>query len=307
MAIALARNPCLAAQDAQAAAASSESSSLIVGRPFSAIKYARNVKVLPDGKQQFLRSERYPTRIARDADGRLMMQWIDSDNLLPECDHLDLPVPPVCPVWSVFVIDPVAHMMTHWNEGERHGPGAVDFPLTEARLKQAADLTTMPPALGPDFTDEVGKVSTEDLGDREIEGVAAHGVRWTLRYDANQDGQTVQRMRIHEVWTSAEMQLIIRVIDGDPKGEESIWGLEKISLSPDPALFQPPAGYKMEHRTPGQLETMRESIEMYPRTAGEVAGLLLRRCRIEGFLRATSESVFRGRPVSLGTPFGTHP
>jgi hypothetical protein len=69
----------------------------------------------------------------------------------------------------------------------------------------------------------------------------------------NQDGQAVQRTRIHEVWTSAEMQLIIRVIDGDPKGEESIWGLEKISLKPDPALFQPPDGFEIEHRTPGQL------------------------------------------------------
>lgn len=253
VAISLAKNPCLAAQDAPAVVAGSESSSLIVGHPFSAIKYARNVKVLSDGKQQFLRNERYPIPIARDADGRLMMQWIDSDNLLPECDHLDLPVPPVCPVWNVFVIDPVAHTVAHWNEGERAAHGAVDFPLTEVRLEQAAELTTALPGLGPDFTDEDGKVSTVDLGDRKIEGVAAHGVRWTLLYDANQDGQTVQRTRIHEVWTSAEMQLIVRVIDGDPSGEESIWGLEKISLEPDPALFQPPDGYEMEHRTPAQL------------------------------------------------------
>jgi hypothetical protein len=153
----------------------------------------------------------------------------------------------------VFVIDPVAHTVAHWPEGERAGHAAVDFPLTEARLEQAADLTTALPGLGPDFTDEDGKVSTVDLGDRKIEGVAAHGVRWTLLYDANQDGKTMQRTRIHEVWTSAEMQLIVRVIDGDPSGEESIWGLEKISLEPDPALFQPPDGYEMEHRTPAQL------------------------------------------------------
>ena len=129
-------------------------------------------------------------------------------------------------------------MITHWNEGERHGPDAVDFPLTEARLEEAVELTTTLPGFGPDFTDEDGKMTTVDLGDGEIEGVVAHGVRWTLRYDANEDGQTVPRTRIHEVWTSAAMQLIIRVIDGDPKGEESIWGLEKISLSPDPGVVQ---------------------------------------------------------------------
>lgn len=150
VAVALARNPYLMAQDVPAVAAGSETSRLIVGHPFSAIKYARSVRVLPDGKQQFLRNERYPDRIARDADGRLMMESAESmpsGDLLPDCDRLDTLVPPVCPVWSVFVIDPMAHVITHWNEGERHGPGADDFPLTEARLKQAADLTASVPCL----------------------------------------------------------------------------------------------------------------------------------------------------------------
>jgi hypothetical protein len=249
VAMAFARNPCLLAQDAPAVGASNEASGLIVGHPFSAIKYARRVKVLPDGKLRFLRNERYPDRIARDADGRLMMRTTE----LAECYQQDLPVPPVCPVWSVFVIDPVAHLITHWPEGERSGHVAVDFPLSEARLEEAVKLTTTLPGVGPDFTDEDGKVSEVDQGDGEIEGVAVHGMRWTLRYDANQDGQTVRRTRIHEVWTSADMQLIIRVIDGDPKGEESIWGLEKISLSPDAALFQPPDGFEIQHRTPEQL------------------------------------------------------
>ena len=55
--------------------------------------------------------------------------------------------------------------------------------------------------------------------------------------------------RIHEVWTSVPMQLIIRVIDGDPNGEERVWGLEKVSLAPDLELFRPPGGYEMEHRS----------------------------------------------------------
>jgi hypothetical protein len=248
----LARNACLAAQETPAVAASNETSPLIVGHPFSAIKYARSVKILPDGKQKFLHNERYPTRIARDADGRLMMQVIHSDNLLPECNQLDLPVPPVCPLWRIFVIDPVAHIVTHWLDGERAAHISVDFPLTEARLKQTLDLTLALPELGPDFTDEDGKVSTMDLGDRSIEGITAHGVRWTLRYDTNQDGRIIRRKRIHEVWTSAEMQLIIRVIDGDPNGEESVWGLEKVSFEPDPALFRSPDGYEMQHRSLGQ-------------------------------------------------------
>jgi len=238
----------MAAQDATAAAIGSDHAQLITGQPFTGIKYARRVRVLPDGKLQFVRNERYPTRIARDADGRLMMQVLQADPLSPECHWLDTPVPPVCPDWSVFVIDPVAHKVTHWGEGEMAYHGGVDFPLTLVRQEDAADSTAALPALKPDFTDEDGKMSTVDLGDRVIDGITAHGVRWTLLYDVNQDGQPVQRTRIHEVWTSREMQLIVRVIDGDPGGEETMWGLEKISLSPDAVLFRPPDDYEMEHR-----------------------------------------------------------
>jgi hypothetical protein len=222
---------------------------LVLGHPFTAIKYSRRVRVLPDGKRQFLRNERYPTRIARDADGRLMMQVIHSDDLNPECDRLELPIPPICPSWGVQVIDPVAHRTAHWVEGEIGAHVAVDFPFPPTRLEEAAESTSNLPELRPDFTEEDGKVSMVDLGNKDIEGIQAHGVRWTLRYDANQDGATVRRTRIHEVWTSAPMQLIIRVVNGDPNGEETVWGLKKISVAPEAGLFRPPDGYEMGHRS----------------------------------------------------------
>jgi hypothetical protein len=223
---------------------------LITGHPFTAIKYARRVRVLPDRKLQFIRNERYPTRIARDADGRLMMQVqvIQSDHLFwPECDRLDMPVPPACPDWRVFVIDPVAHSVSHWQEGERGGKEAATFPLTQSRLDEAADVTSALPALEPDFSLEDGEVDKVDLGDETLEGIPVHGARWTARRSVNQDGHTVYRVRIHEVWTSKEMQLIMLVIDGDPNGEEKVWGLEKISLAPDASLFRPPDGYGTHH------------------------------------------------------------
>lgn len=242
-------NAHLDAQDAMSVPIGGETSRLVVGHPFAAIKYARRVKVLPDGKWQFLRNERYPTRIARDADGRVTMQKThSSDDLEPECNHLEMLVPPPCPAWGIVVIDPVAHTVTHWGEGEMAHHGAVEFPLTPERLEEAADSTVLMPVLGPDFSEEDGKFTKIDLGDKEIDGVPAHGVRWTLRYESNQDGHVVQRTRIHEVWTSPEMQLVLRVIDGDPNGEETVWGLEKISLAPDAALFRPPEGYGVIHR-----------------------------------------------------------
>lgn len=244
----LPRDPYIGAQEMAAGNTITDTPMLLTGRPFTGIKFARRVRVLPDGKLQFLRNLRYPARIARDAAGRLMMQDIRSDDLAPECDHLDLAVPPVCPAWAVFVIDPVEHKVSHWREGEVTGHVAVDFPLSLARLNEAAESTGTLPTLAPDFSDEDGKMSTADLGERVIGGIAAHGVRWMLRYDVNRDGQAVELTRIHEVWTSAQMQIIVRVIDGDPMGEETVWGLEKISLSPEAALFRPPDDFKFEHR-----------------------------------------------------------
>jgi hypothetical protein len=113
--VALAGCSYVGAQDAPATAPSSP---LITGHPFTAIKYARRVKVLQDGKLQFIRNERYPVRIARDADGRLMMQVLNGDPESPECHWLDTLVPPVCPDWGVFVIDPVAHTVRIGRRGK---------------------------------------------------------------------------------------------------------------------------------------------------------------------------------------------
>lgn len=238
----------LLAQDTSTVFAYAKTSSLIIGRPFSAMKFARRIRVLSDGKENFLHNERYPTLIARDSSGRLMMQVIHQDELQTGCDQLDVLSPPPCPIWNVFVIDPVANTVTHWPGGEAAAHDAIEFPLTPRRLAEAANATSTSPTFERGFSDEDGKVTKQDLGTRRMEGIPAHGVRWTLRYQAHEGVRIEQRTRIHEVWASPQMQLIVRVIDGDPQGEETIWGLEKLSVSPAPDLFRPPASYKTHHR-----------------------------------------------------------
>jgi hypothetical protein len=227
-----------------ASPASNSGRSLIVGHAFTAMKYARRVRVLPDDRLRFVRNERYPTRIGRDKEGRLMMQIIHTNDLPAACDRPDLQVPPVCPGWGAFVIDPVEHTVAHWVEGEIAGKAVADFPLTEARLEEVAGDTSSLPDVKPDCSEDDGEVTEADLGDKTLEGIRVHGVRSTLRYEATQDGRPVYRLRIHEVWTSEEMQLIVRVIDGDPKGEETVWDFEDVSLDPDPSLFRPPDAYQ---------------------------------------------------------------
>ena len=251
MMIALSANPVAREQESHATTdqkdVSGNNAGLVSGHPFSALKYARQIRVLPDGGKQFIRNERYPVRIARDAEGRLMMQEQLTDNLDPECDHLELEVPPVCPAWNVLVIDPVIHTIAHWPEGELAAHVWIDFPLLQDRLERAAHATAEPPDVPAGFSDEDGKVSVADLGDKTVEGIRAHGMRTTLLYAKVVLNKTIQVTRIHEVWIAPDLKLIVRVIDGDPDGIETVWGLEKVSLSPDSALFQPPAGYELQH------------------------------------------------------------
>jgi hypothetical protein len=54
-------------------------------------------------------------------------------------------------------------------------------------------------------------------------------------------------VKIHEVWTSAKMHLVLMTVDGDPAGEEKISGLRKISLTPDASLFRPPTDRILRH------------------------------------------------------------
>lgn len=157
-------------------------------------------------------------------------------------------IPPACPSWDVFVIDPGSRLVTHWPDGELAAHVAVDMPLSQEHLELAARLTSEIPNQEPEPDTDATRVSKEDLGDRVIDGIRAHGLRTTITYPVGHSRNQVPTSRIHELWISPELKLIVRAIDGDPNGVERIWGLEKISLEPDPSLFVPPDGYEMQHQ-----------------------------------------------------------
>ena len=92
---------------------------------------------------------------------------------------------------------------------------------------------------------EEREVIRENLGQKEIKGVSATGVRWTTAIPTGVPGQKATITHIHEVWTSTGLKMVIKVIDRDPRDEETITGLEHISRAPDPSLFHPPDGYKI--------------------------------------------------------------
>jgi hypothetical protein len=106
------------------------------------------------------------------------------------------------------------------------------------------------PDIPADFDSDRNEVKTVDLGSRVMEGFIAHDVRTTIEAH-----DTHHVTRIHEVWIAPEMKLIVRVIDGDPNGLETVWGLEKVSTQSDPGLFRAPEGYELQHQVSDEWTT----------------------------------------------------
>lgn len=93
------------------------------------------------------------------------------------------------------------------------------------------------------------KTVVEDLGTTTIQGIEAHGTRYTWTTPAGAEGNDAPLVHSQEFWTATGLgfeRLTLRHIDNDPESGKSESELVKISLGePDPALFQPPEGYEI--------------------------------------------------------------
>lgn len=227
------------------------SSGAVLYEPFSAVSYVREVKILPNGKQQFIQNVRYPTRLARDAAGRIRIDIVTDPP--EECDQMQMLSPPACPDWPVVIFDPHAQTSTHWEGGEfgYHGPVVVN--LTTSQLQDAETATLTMPSQPTAETLDDPNATFQSLGERQIDGIDTTGIRITRVFWLDQGGARVRTVHIHEVWVSEPMQLVVRIIDGDPTGEETVAGLDHVSLGDHPDLFQLPSGYRVYHYDQGRF------------------------------------------------------
>ncbi len=216
----------------------------ILGQPFSAIKYSRTVKIMPDGTQQVIRNEQYSVQVARDAKGRVLLQTGPFE-LAGECNQQDFPKSPKCAGWGMLLYDPGTQTMNHWAVvGPKFVFYQVIIQMTPVQVAEAEELTLNIHQNMNQPEEEDSSVTWESLGQKQIEGVTATGVRTTTEQLPESSGKAPSKT-IHEVWVSQEMKLVLRVIDGDPHGVETISGLEHLSLSPDPSMFIPDGGVVM--------------------------------------------------------------
>jgi hypothetical protein len=174
--------------------------------------------------------------------------------------------------FSFFVQDPAkrqtltwdsksqAAVLGHWpywsgRKGcwaDEHGQHQSSFPSDEEWYKVPASPGEGKSETIASITDPSGdrriktRVVTENLGQKEIHGLTAYGMRTTMT-PLESGGPFAMPEHTTELWKSSEFDLKLLEVTSGPK-----FGLNRVELSdlqrgdPDPALFEPPQGYKVE-------------------------------------------------------------
>ncbi len=94
---------------------------------------------------------------------------------------------------------------------------------------------------------------TENLGQKEIHGLTAYGMRWTMT-PLEAVGPPYAPETTTELWKSSELDLkLLEVTSGPKYGSDRKELTELQRGDPDPALFEPPQGYKVETVTYHQV------------------------------------------------------
>ena len=92
-----------------------------------------------------------------------------------------------------------------------------------------------------------GNAAHQDLGTDTIKGVEVHGQRTTVTIPAGTEGNNQPIVRTEETWMAPSLGMALRSISDDPRMGKSDREVVKLDLdNPDPSLFQPPAGYKVD-------------------------------------------------------------
>jgi len=213
----------------------------VVGQPFTAVQVHGTSRTLADGTTI---SHKGHHAIARDAQGRLHVELRMANGVDGKPDEV-----------VVFVMDPVAHTLTTWLQNAPHqdqDKTATVFKIPEHGLP--ATIQPSQPASST-ATRPQPVVTTEGLGTQSIEGLEVSGQRITTIVPAGRSGNSAPITKVHEVWTSPGLQLVIKQHWTDPRTGERTVELENLArTNPDPGLFHPPTGYE----TKSASETLKQ-------------------------------------------------
>jgi|HubBroStandDraft_6_1064221.scaffolds.fasta_scaffold554899_2 hypothetical protein len=179
---------------------------------------------------------------ARDETGRTMRQHIEG------CDADSGGQSPLRIRTSIY--DPVSKTDTSWSTG----PGSMALTTV---FHQPEPFS---PPIPPDWKDiprtptarYKPQITHEDLGTRTLAGMEATGTRQTEIVPAGFYGNDLPLKIVHETWMNVQNHATLLAIDDDPRSfGRHTWEVESLTVgAPDPALFTPPADYKVWEQNP---------------------------------------------------------
>jgi hypothetical protein len=200
--------------------------------PYSAEETSETTRTLADGTQI---TQRTLTKIFRDSEGRTRTEHYVTENgaSQPESDSPRF----------IDIVDRVA--------GVRYALNTRDH--------TARRLSLTPPPVAPQSQQKQTKraslsaeaIPTEDLGEQEIEGVTAHGIRITRTIPVGAQGNDRPIVITDELWTSPELQRAVLTNRHDPlRGDTTTRLTNIVREEPSPDLFQVPADYTITEEQP---------------------------------------------------------
>ena len=183
----------------------------------------------------------------------------------------EMPTQPVGGSHSVDTMgsinDPVEGTETNWQSrtheawitklpplDQRHGCWADDSGTRRA-MYDLGRLPSQPGAgTGAQRPQQPQQSQPENVGTTMIQGVEAVGRRFTRTIPAGQIGNDQPMVITNEFWSAPSLDgLVLKSVNDDPRGKTTREITHLDLGEPDPALFQPPAGYEVKTRELHQI------------------------------------------------------
>jgi hypothetical protein len=222
--------------------------SVAVVAPYTAHLTITKNRVLPDGSSA---NPVFTVVLARDRQGRTYQKTEHGSFIVQDPAKLQTLT------WDSHNQVAILGHWPYWSG--RKGCWADEHGQHQSRFPSDDDWHMVPASPGQGKLETIGSMAdlsgdkriktrfvSENLGQKEIHGLNAYGMRWTMT-PLESGGPSAMPESTTELWKSSELNLkLLEVISG-PK-----YGLQREDLSdlqradPDPALFKPPQGYKVE-------------------------------------------------------------
>jgi hypothetical protein len=215
----------------------------VTGQPFSAEQFEKHGRTLTDGTNILHFGHHF---IARDSAGRIRVE--QPCGCAPDHEQMV----------EIYVMDPVAGTLTTWRQG-----GDLPKIAHVAKWKPRSEQQR-PPAPKPATNSSRPQpiVTTDELPAQTIDNLPMKAVRITTVVPAGRSGNDRPITKTHTLWTSVDLKLVFMEQWEDPRTGVRTVGLANFSRKePDPALFRPPNGYR--------LESSEETVKQLVANAGE--------------------------------------